>query len=140
MKGPSRRTEQVADQVRIAVGEMLLHRLHDPRIGFTTITAAKMSPDLGMARIYYSVLGDAAARKRTLEGLHAATGFIRRELGHQLRLRVTPEIVFEYDDSVEYGAHIEEVLQQIHKNAPADHEDGSEPTPPRNNDREDPEL
>jgi ribosome-binding factor A len=98
-----------------------------------------MSPDLRVARIYYSVLGDADARKRTLEGLHAATGFIRRELGHQLRLRVTPELVFEYDESVEYGAHIEEVLQQIHKNAPADQEDGSEPTPPGNTDREEPE-
>lgn len=139
MKGPSRRTEQVADQVRIAVGEMLLHRLHDPRIGFTTITAAKMSPDLRVARIYYSVLGDTAARKRTLEGLQAATGFIRRELGHQLRLRVTPEIVFEYDESVEYGAHIEEVLQQIHRNAPGDQQDGSEPIPPSDPDREDPD-
>jgi ribosome-binding factor A len=117
MKAPSRRPEQVADQVRMAVGELLLRRLHDPRLGFTTVTAVKMSPDLRLARIYVSVYGDAEARKKTLQGLHAATGFIRRELGHQLKLRYTPEITFEYDESVEYGAHIEEVIQQLKKSS-----------------------
>lgn len=125
MKEPTRRSEQVADQVRMAVGEMLLRQLHDPRIGFTTVTAVNMSPDLRFARIYVSVFGDAEAKKKTLEGLHAATGFIRRELGHRLRLRFTPEIVFEYDGSVEYGAHIEEVIQHLKKNPPDGEDDQS---------------
>ena len=115
MKEPSRRPEQVADQVRMTVGELLLRQLHDPRIGFTTVTGVKMSPDLRFARIYVSVYGGDEAKKKTLEGLHAAAGFIRRELGHQLKLRYTPEIAFEYDESVEYGAHIEEVIRQLKK-------------------------
>lgn len=113
MKTPTRRSEQVADQVRITVGELLLRELHDPRIGFTTITAVEMSPDLRHARIFVSVFGDAEARKKTMEGLEAAKGFIRRQLGRRLPLRHTPEIAFEYDASVEYGAHIEDVLQHI---------------------------
>jgi ribosome-binding factor A len=119
MKQSTRRSEMVADQVRMAMGELLLRELHDPRIGFTTVTAVKMSPDLSFARIYVSVYGDAEAKKKTMDGLHAATGFIRRELGHRLKLRLTPEIAFEYDASVEYGAHIEEVIQQIKKSSPA---------------------
>lgn len=126
MKGPTRRSEQVADQVQITVGEMLLGQLHDPRIGFTTVTDVKMSPDLRFARIFVSVYGDLDTRKKTLEGLQAAQGFIRRELGHKLGLRFTPEIAFEYDTSVEYGAHIEEVLQQIKKPVP----DGSDEEDP----------
>jgi ribosome-binding factor A len=107
----------------MSVGELLLRQLHDPRIGFTTVTAVKMSPDLRFARVYVSVYGDAEARKKTLQGLHAATGFIRKELGHQLKLRYTPEIVFEYDESVEYGAHIEEVIQQLKKSPGSGGED-----------------
>ncbi len=114
MKAPTRRSEQVADQVRSLVGELLLREIHDPRIGFTTLTEVKMSADLRHARIYVSVYGDDETKKKTMDGLHAATGFIRREIGHQLRLRYTPEIVFEYDPSVEYGAHIEEVIRHIH--------------------------
>lgn len=118
MKQPTRRSEMVADQVRMTVSELLLHEIHDPRIGFTTITGVTMSPDLAFARVFVSVYGDAEAKKKTLEGLRAATGFIRRELGHRLRLRLTPEIAFQYDDSAEYGAHIEDIIQQI-KKAPA---------------------
>jgi ribosome-binding factor A len=117
MKEPSRRPEQVADQVRMTVGELLLRQLHDPRIGFTTVTAVKMSPDLRFARIYVSVYGGDEARKKTLEGLHAAAGFIRRELGRQLKLRYTPEVTFVYDESVEYGAHIEDVIRQLKKSS-----------------------
>lgn len=124
----TRRSEQVAEQVRVTVGQMLLGQLHDPRIGFTTVTGVKMSSDLRFARIYISVYGNAEARKNTLDGLHAATGFIRRELGRQLRLRYTPEIVFEYDESVEYGAHIEDVLKQIKTPPEEDSENGSIPS------------
>ncbi len=122
MKSTSHRPEQVADQIRMLVGEMLLRQLHDPRIGFTTVTAVKMSRDLRHARIYISVYGDSASRERTMDGLEAARGFIRREIGHQLNLRFTPEIVFEYDESVQYGAHIEEVLQHLKIPIPTDEE------------------
>ncbi|MDD5543742.1 MAG: 30S ribosome-binding factor RbfA [Acidobacteriia bacterium] len=114
MKPSGRRPEQVADLVRMMVGQMLVRDLKDPRIGFTTITGVKMSPDLHVARIYVSVLGDVQVRQQTLEALQAARGFIRHELGRELRLRITPELHFQYDPSVEYGAHIEEVIQKIH--------------------------
>lgn len=108
------------------VGELILRELHDPRVGFTTVTGVRMSPDLRNARIFVSVFGNAEAQKKTMEGLHAATGFIRRELGHQLKLRFTPEIIFEYDTSVEYGAHIEEIIRHIQIPQEPDEDEGKE--------------
>jgi len=93
---------------------LLVRKLKDPRIGFVTITGADVTDDLCHAKIYVSVMGDdETARARTLEGLHSAAGFIRRELGHVLTLRRIPELAFLYDESVERGARMDALLRNI---------------------------
>jgi ribosome-binding factor A len=99
--------------IRSEIGALLIRGLRDPRIGLTTVTAVKMSPDLKQARVYVSVLGSEEDRKRSLQGLNSAVPHIRHEIGVQLRLKNTPELTFVYDSSIEYGARIEELLQQV---------------------------
>ena len=108
----SRRTERVADAMREAIAEMLVHGVKDPRIGMVTITAVAMSPDLRRARVYFSVLGDQAQRERSLAGLRSAARFIRGEVTHRLGLRVAPEIVFEFDPSIEEAVRVARLLKE----------------------------
>ncbi|GAF71008.1 unnamed protein product, partial [marine sediment metagenome] len=82
---------------------LLLRKVKDPRIGFVTITGVEVTDDLRHAKVYVSVMGAESMRTQTMEGLHSAAGFIRRELGRVLTLRRIPEIVFRYDESVERG-------------------------------------
>lgn len=111
----STRTERIADLIRDEVSRLLLRELKDPRIGFVTITGATVSPDLLQARIYVSVLGDEAARDASIEALQSASGFIQRALFKNLRLRRSPAVTFQLDDSMERGERIERVLRQIHE-------------------------
>jgi ribosome-binding factor A len=106
----SRRTRQVGDQIRAEITRLLLRELHDPRIGFVTITAVEMSPDLRNARVFVSTLQAGKPREETLEALRSATGFLRREIGRNLSLRSTPTIEFRFDKSIETGSRIEELL------------------------------
>jgi ribosome-binding factor A len=96
--------------IRMEIGDLLVRDLKDPRIGLTTVTAVKMSPDLKQARVYVSVLGGTEERQKTLEGLSSAASHIRHLIGERLRLRNAPELSFCYDESIEYGARIEELI------------------------------
>jgi len=88
--------------------------IHDPRIGLATVTAVKASPDLRHAHVFVTVLGDTAQRKKTLDGLRSAASFVRRSLSKRLHhLKRIPELSFEYDEAVEKGIRIEELLDQI---------------------------
>lgn len=111
MKG--KRADKVGDQIRQEISEMLLRELKDPRIGFVTITKVAVSADLRSAKVYYSVFGGEQEKEDSYQGLESATGFIKRELGRRMRLKYMPEITFLFDDSLEYGAHIEELLQGV---------------------------
>jgi ribosome-binding factor A len=127
MKTQGRRPERVGEMIRSQIGALLIRGLRDPRIGLTTVTAVKMSPDLKHARVYVSVLGSEEDRKRSLEGLNSAAPHIRHEIGVHLRLKNTPELTFVYDSSIEYGARIEELLQQVKQGpepGPVTEEDG----------------
>ena len=109
-----RRIDRIEEQLRIELSEIIEREIQDPRIGLTTVTAVKVSPDLRHARVFVTVLGDAAQRKRALEGLHSATSFARRSLSKRLHhMRRIPELSFDYDESVEKGIRIEELLDQI---------------------------
>ena len=101
--------------------------LKDPRIGFVSITAVRMSPDLRQARVRVSVLGTAEEQKKSLAGLASATGLIRHELGRRLQnLKFSPELRFELDPSIEYSVHIAELLKEvIPKSGAGDPEDES---------------
>jgi len=85
----------------------------DPRLVGVTITGVTVTPDLLLARVHFSVLGDQAAKKEALAGLEHANGFLRTELASRIRLRFVPELVFEEDKSAEYGRRIGELLELV---------------------------
>ena len=107
------RKDRVGDLIKREIAHIIQYELKDPGIGFVTVTAAKVSVDLKHARIFYTVLGDEECKSKTSSALKRASGFIQREMGKRLKLRYTPEISFQFDQSVEYGAHIEELIQKI---------------------------
>ena len=109
-----KRKDRVGDLIKREIAHIIQCELKDPGIGFVTITAVEVSVDLKRARIFYSVLGDQDSKSRSRSALKRASGFIQREIGRKLKLKYTPEISFQFDGSVEYGAHIEELLQKIH--------------------------
>ena len=89
--------------------------VHDPGIGFITLTRVKVSPDLQQARVYYTSLGDDAARLQTAKALERATGFFRRQLGKRLRLRRVPELQFQFDESIGHQDRVEQILRELHE-------------------------
>jgi ribosome-binding factor A len=108
-----KRSEKVAESIHEVVSELIVKGLKDPRIGFVTITGVKLTDDLHLATVYFSVIGSDEEKKATEKGLSSARGFIRREMGKSLRMRYVPDIVFRYDESVEYGSRIESLLKEI---------------------------
>ena len=108
------RPERVAQMVQELLGELFARGMRDPRIGLVTITGVKMSPDLREARVFWTVHGDAEQRKHTGRGLDKARGFLRHEIGVQLKLRVTPELSFTYDEAIDRGERIEQLIRQVH--------------------------
>ncbi|MBR0061107.1 MAG: 30S ribosome-binding factor RbfA [Selenomonadaceae bacterium] len=107
------RIEKLQELIKQEMSKMLLKELKDPRIGFVTVTDVEMTGDLREAKIYVSVMGGEEQVKSSLEGLNSALGFIRREIGHRIRLRFTPEISFALDTSLDYGDHIQKLLLQV---------------------------
>jgi ribosome-binding factor A len=108
----SARMRRVDETVRAVLSEVIATELKDPRVGFVTVTAVKTSPDLRHANVYVSVLGDAAARAETMHGLRSAHGFLQRHLARELTLKHTPTLTFAYDESVDHGMRINELLEQ----------------------------
>ena len=117
--GQGSRPERVADQVRAEVSSMIARDLRDPGIGFVTITKVSVSPDLHHARVYFTTLGDPAARKRTLSALSRAGSFMRSQLGQRLRLRRAPELEFVFDESIAHQDRVEQLLQELRDSADA---------------------
>ncbi|SMB95564.1 ribosome-binding factor A [Thermanaeromonas toyohensis ToBE] len=107
------RVERVAEQMKKEIAELLQDEIKDPRIGFVTVTDVELSSDMQHAKVYVSVYGDEEQKKQTLEALARATGFIRREIGRRIKLRLVPEIVFKYDESIERGDRIARLLSRI---------------------------
>lgn len=104
------RPERVGEEIRQELATLLAREVHDPGIGFVTLTQVKVSPDLQMARVYYTTLGDEKAHKDTARALARATPFLRRQIGARIRLRRVPELRFEFDKSVEAQDRIERIL------------------------------
>ena len=107
-----RRPERLAEQIKEEVSLIIAGEVEDPRVGFVTVTDAKLTPDLRYAKIYVSVLGTEAEVKESLAALKHAAGFIRTQLGAMLRMRRTPELHFVYDETTETAARIEELLSE----------------------------
>lgn len=108
------RTERLAEQIREEASDILARDVHDPGLGFLTLTRVRVTPDLQIARLYYTTLGDAAARRTTEKALGRAAPFVRRQLGRRLRLRRVPELQFSFDQSISNQARVEELLREIH--------------------------
>ena len=110
----SQRTEKVQKLARQVLGE-LIHELKDPRIGFATITAVRITPDLRHARVWVSVMGSEEEQNTTIEGLDSAKPRLRKELGHQMRLKYLPELVFELDRQIDEALRVEKLLHKLHE-------------------------
>jgi ribosome-binding factor A len=107
------RPESVGRQVQAELSELIQRRLKDPRLGYVTLTGVRMTRDLRTARVFVSVMGEPEDRKESLEALHHAAPFLRRELGKRLRLRNTPELRFDLDDTIESGTKINALLDGL---------------------------
>ena len=107
------RAVRVAEVVRAEVAQLLSKGLKDPRVGFVSIMAVKMSSDLQYANLYVSVYGSEKEKRDSLIGLRNSAGWIRRELGRRLKLRLTPEVRFYEDTTLEDVFRIEEVLKEL---------------------------
>jgi len=116
-----KRADRVGDAIRREISEMLIRGIKDPRVASVTITRVHISDDLRAARVYFSVMGSETDRRESLEGLNSAKGYIKREMGRRIHLRYVPDLVFEYDPSVEYADHINRLIQDLqHKEDPCE--------------------
>ena len=107
------RARKLADRIKVIVAEMLELRVKDPRLGFITITDARVTNDLQQATVFYTVLGDDAAHADTAAALESARGVLRSEVGRQTGVRHTPTLTFVADAVPETAAHIEELLAKV---------------------------
>jgi len=109
------RADRVAELIKKEVSDIIFKKMNDPRIGFTSVTAVDIGPDLQMANIYVSVFGDEDAKTSTMNALQHAKKFIRCELGNRIELRDVPDINFKRDDSIEKGARVFEIINKLHQ-------------------------
>ena len=118
-------THQRVQRVRGAIKQEasdIIRKMKDPRVAFVTVTDAEVSRDLRHVKIFVSVVGDDDTKRAAMEGLERATGYIRSEIGQRIRLRHTPEIIFRWDESLERGARISQLLRELQDDG-ADAED-----------------
>ncbi len=120
------RMRRVDEAVRAVLSDVITQELKDPRVGFVTVTAVKTSPDLRHARVYVSILGDEETRSDSLLGLNSAHGFLQKRVASELRLKHTPTIDFAYDDTIDHGMRITELLGEHEPLADSDEEEGAE--------------
>jgi ribosome-binding factor A len=113
------RPARVGDQIRAELSELLARHVKDPGLGFVTLTRVSMTPDLQLARVFYTTLGDERARQDTGRALGRARPFLRRQVGQRLRLRRVPELQFLFDTSVERQERIERILEDLRQEAGA---------------------
>jgi len=113
-KGTSR-LDKINEELKREISNLINYKLHDPRItGMISVTKVKITPDLRYVKVYVSIL-NSSNKELDLKALKSAAGFMRSEIAKEINLRVTPEISFELDETLEYGAHIDELIRRIQK-------------------------
>ncbi len=110
------RTEKVASIVKEEIGVIFQRNFDMKEFGFITVTEVRMTPDLKIAKVYVSVLGDAGQKQKTLAMLEGQKSFVRQTLGHNIRLKFTPSIVFYLDETMDRAMNLERIFKIIHKN------------------------
>lgn len=111
----SRRTDRVADLIRAELADIVRRDLSDPRVKLVTFSSVEVSPDLRHARVLVSALGGDTEREAAVAALQRAASLVRRQLGHKLKLRATPELVFALDHGAEYSQRISDLLEGLHR-------------------------
>lgn len=111
----SMRAERVGEQMKKELMDIINNKVKDPRVGFITITDVVLTNDLSQAKVFLTVLGNDKEVENTFKALDKTKGFIKSELGSRMRLRIMPELMYEYDQSIEYGNKIERMIQDLHK-------------------------
>lgn len=106
------RAEKIAQQIQRDLAELLRKEVKDPRVGMVTLTGVEVSRDHSHATVYYTALGNEKERESIAEGLKRASGFLHSQLFHRLKLRVVPQLHFEYDESVERGAYLSRLIDE----------------------------
>ncbi len=126
------RNARLEEAIRATLTELLMFEVKDPRLEGVTISGVRLSGDRAYAKVYFSLIGDAEKEAQAGDGFTAASSFLRRELGHRMRLRIVPELRFMRDTSYAYGDHMERVLAKLHEDGliPPDDDapDGKETT------------
>ena len=118
---PFNRSDRIGGQIQKMLSQILQKQVKDPRLDSLTITGVKVSRDLRLARIYFTVSGKEQSRHEALEGLENARGFIKRTLSRQLGLKYMPDLKFFYDESFDYGEHIDKLLAAIKSDDESNH-------------------
>lgn len=111
----SLRSNRVGEQMRKELSEIIGRKIKDPRVGFVTVTGVAVTGDLQQATVYITSLGNERERAETLKALEKASGFMRSEIGSRIRLRRTPELLFEFDTAIEYGNKIDALLRGLNE-------------------------
>ncbi len=107
------RVEKVQEFIKQEISKIILTELKDPRVGFATITQVEVTGDLRSAKIYVSLMGSDEQKADTWKGLQSSLGYMRSEIGKRIRMRITPELSLHLDESLDYSAHIQELLIKI---------------------------
>lgn len=108
-----KRSQRVGELIHEEISNLLLMEIKDPRIGFITITRVELSDDLKNAKVLVSVMADEKGKEKALQGLSSASGFIRKELGRKLRMKLVPELIFKIDNSLDHSLRIQKALLEI---------------------------
>ena len=118
---PFSRSDRVSGLIQKVLSDILKKDINDPRLTMATITGVKVSRDLRIARIYFSISGGKQKIKNAASGFESAKGYVKRTLAGKLGLRYMPDIKFFYDETFDYGSHIDELLKQIKTGNESDH-------------------
>ncbi len=110
-----KRAQRIGDLIKREIGDIIERGLKDPRIGFVTVTAVEISADLRHARIFFSIYGDEHVREESRKGLESARFYIQGEIGRRLRLKYTPELSFQLDQSIAQGLRITKLIEKLHE-------------------------
>lgn len=110
-----KRAVRVGDQIMKEIADLLMRKVKDPRVYGVTLTGIDLSDDLKHGRVFYSIMGEKEDILKTQNGLDSAKGYIKREIGRRLNLRYMPDLIFQYDPTIETGNQMEKLFQKIHK-------------------------
>ena len=107
------RVEKLQEAIKQELSKILLQDIKDPRIKFVTVTGVELTDDISLAKVYVSLYGTEKDQEEAWQGLNKAVGYMRTEIAKRIRLRFAPALIFAKDTSMEYSAHIEELLRKI---------------------------